>query len=371
MKTYTKCDELTAAVNSIIEIIDWKVLGTKDLADKPRFVAWKEAVSRVVEVVDSMCEIARITHEIPLTVIVAKRFCKWHERVGRENEGHPFPKWGLIMNPDKATFDDHPWLQTIERRFDLQCTSFKMSAFPPAAEPLSEMLLKATSCKGKEKALDAEVKVMIGDDDGKDEMADEDAEMGGDTIHYKPAQGWPSMRQVATSGSRQPARRSQMPKPKLVKQEEVDELDEEDDEEEDVDMDRPVKIVVTSVPTPTCPAFGSKKNPSHTRTKKRSRSSLHPDDEDANDDDDADYATTHPEKKPRTSNASKCPPESWSHPVVMIPHGRPVIHLPVRLAPNPTHVSHAHLDHLPSQPPEEQIVCSASSTHDKLEISDM
>ncbi|KAI6157880.1 hypothetical protein BKA82DRAFT_21890 [Pisolithus tinctorius] len=227
MKTYTKRDELTAAVNSIIEIIDRKVLGTKDLADKPRFVAWKEAVSSVVEVVDSVRKIARIMHEIPLTVIVAERFCKWHERVGQENEGHPFPNWRLITHPDKATFDDHLWLQTVERCFNLQHTSFKTSAFPPAAEPLLETLPKDMSRKGKEKALDAEVKAMIGDDDGEDELADEDAEMGGDT----------------------PAHRSRTPKPKLVKQEEVDELDEEDDEEEDVDMDRPVPNLPTA-PTP-------------------------------------------------------------------------------------------------------------------------
>ncbi|KIN98813.1 hypothetical protein M404DRAFT_30964 [Pisolithus tinctorius Marx 270] len=278
MKTYTKRDELTATVNSIIEIIDWKVLGTKDLADKLRFAAWKEAVSSVVEV-DSVREIARITHEIPLTIIAAERFCKWHERVGRENEGHPFPNWRLITHPDKATFDDHPWLQTVERCFDLQRTGFKTSAFPPAAEPSSETLPKDVSHKGKEKASDAEVKAMIGDDDGEDELVDEDAEMGGDTIRYEPARGRPSMRQVAASGSRQPARWSRMPKPKLVKQEEVDELDEEDDEE-DVDMDRPgvnlamgyiqrqnhlgrlhfpATIVATSVPTPMCPAFGNKK----------------------------------------------------------------------------------------------------------------
>ncbi|KAI6151115.1 hypothetical protein BKA82DRAFT_34872 [Pisolithus tinctorius] len=280
MKTYTKHDELTATANSIIEIIDRKVLGTKDLADKLRFVAWKEAVSSVVEVVDSVCEIARIMHEIPLTVIAAERFCKWHERVGQENEGHPFLNWRLITHPDKATFDDHPWLQTVKRRFDLQHTGFKTSAFPPAAELSSETLPKDASHKGKEKVSDAEVKAMIGDDNGEDELADEDAEMGGDTVRYEPARGQPSMRQVATSGSCQPARRSRMPKPKLVKQEEVDELDEEDDEEEDVDMDRPgvnlvmgyiqrqnhlgqphfpATIVATSVPTPTCPAFGNKK----------------------------------------------------------------------------------------------------------------
>ncbi|KAI6148754.1 hypothetical protein BKA82DRAFT_18548 [Pisolithus tinctorius] len=259
MKTYTKRDELTATANSIIEIIDRKVLGTKDLADKPRFAAWKEAVSSVVEVVDSVREIARITHEIPLTVIAAERFCKWHERVGWENEGHPFPNWRLITHPDKATFDDHPWLQTVERRFDLQRTGFKTSAFPPAAELSSETLPKDVSRKGKEKVSDAEVKAMVGDDDGEDELADEDAEMGGDTVRYEPAQGRPSMRQVAASGSCQPAHRSWTPKPKLVKQEEVDELDEEDDEEEDVDMDRPATIVATSVPTPTCPAFRNKK----------------------------------------------------------------------------------------------------------------
>ncbi|KAI6148293.1 hypothetical protein BKA82DRAFT_4014384 [Pisolithus tinctorius] len=193
MKTYTKHDELTAAANSIIEIIDWKVLGMKDLADKPRFAAWKEAVSSVVEVVDSMHKIVRIMHEIPLTIIAAERFCKWHERVGQENEGHPFLKWRLIMHPDKATFDDHPWLQTVERHFNLQRTSFKTSAFPPAAEPSLETLPKAASHKGKEKASDAEVKAMIGDDDGEDELVDEDAEMGGDTIRYEPAWGWPSM----------------------------------------------------------------------------------------------------------------------------------------------------------------------------------
>ncbi|KAI6148298.1 hypothetical protein BKA82DRAFT_18068 [Pisolithus tinctorius] len=375
MKTYTKCDELTAAVNSIIEIIDWKVLGMKDLADKPRFAAWKEAVSSVVEVVDSVHKIVRITHEIPLTVIVAERFCKWHERVGWENEGHPFPNWRLIMHPDKATFDDHPWLQTVERHFDLQCTGFKTSAFPPAAEPSLETLPKDMSCKGKEKVSDAEVKAMIGDDDGEDELVDEDAEMGGDTVHYEPARGQPSMRQVAASGSRQPAHQSRTPKPKLVKQEEVDELDEEDDEEEDVDMDRPGTSShpgpqstgrgrsqpgdgvhpatepsgLTALPSNNCcdkctdtnvpcirkqkgpkektPATPSQRNPSH-----------------ANKDNDADYTTTHPEKKPRTSNTSKCPPESRSQPVVMIPHGRPVIRLPARPAPNPTHISHAVSD---------------------------
>ncbi|KAI6145089.1 hypothetical protein BKA82DRAFT_27854 [Pisolithus tinctorius] len=121
------------------------------------------------------------------------------------------------MHPGKATFEDHPWLQMVGRHSDLQHTSFKTSAFPPAAELSLETLLKAVSCKGKEKVLDAEVKVMTGDDNGEDELVDEDAEMGGDT----------------------PACLSWTPKPKLVKQEEVDELDEEEDQEEDVDMDRP------------------------------------------------------------------------------------------------------------------------------------
>ncbi|KAI6142380.1 hypothetical protein BKA82DRAFT_4018112 [Pisolithus tinctorius] len=239
MKTYTKCDELASAVKSIVKIIDQKVHGSKDLADKLRFVAWKEAVRRVAEVVDSVCNIVRSMHKIPLTVIVAKRFCKWHERVGWETEGHPFPKWRLIMHPDKAHFNNHPWLQTVERCFDLQCTGFKTSAFPPAAQPLLETLPKAASHKGKEKALDTEVKAMIEDDNGEDELSN---------------------------------RQSWTPKPKLVKQEEVDELDEEN-QDEDMAMDMPGCL----------------------------------------------------QKKPCTSNnASKPPPQSQSHPVVMIPQGWPV-----------------------------------------------
>ncbi|KAI6138322.1 hypothetical protein BKA82DRAFT_25569 [Pisolithus tinctorius] len=350
MKTYTKRDKLASAAKSIVKIIEQKVHGTKDYADKPRFAAWKDAVRRVAEVVDSVRDIARITHEIPLTVIAAERFCKWHERVGRETEGHPFLKWRLIMHPDKAHFNDHPWLQTIERRFDLQRTGFQTSAFLPAAQPSSETLPKAAIRKGKEKASNAEVKAMIEDDDGEDELVDEDAEMG------------------AASGSRQSNRQSRTPKPKLVKHKEVDELDEEN-HDEDMAMDmpgkagvelairssqpqtrlaqqrHPAKIVATSAPTPTCPAFANQKvhvsnaknNPSHARSKKRSRSSSSPDDEDANDDDDEDYTTGHPQKKPRTSNnAGKLPPQSWSRPVVMIPQGRPAPDSPpLPSVPNP------------------------------------
>ncbi|KAI6147423.1 hypothetical protein BKA82DRAFT_35255 [Pisolithus tinctorius] len=304
MKTYTKHDELASAAKSIVEIIEQKVHGTKDYADKPRFAAWKDAVRRVAEVVDSVRNIARITHEIPLTIIAAERFCKWHKRVGWETEGHPFLKWRLITHPDKAYFNDHPWLQTVERRFDLQRTGFQTSAFPPAAQPSSETLLEAAICKGKEKASDAEVKAMIKDDNGEDELVDEDAEMGGDTIDYEHARGWQSTRQGAASGSRQSNHWSRTPKPKLVKHEEVDELDEEN-HDEDTAMDMP----------------------------------------DANNDDDEDYTTGHPQKKPRTSNnAGKLPPQSWSRPVVMIPQGRPVIRLPARSAPNPTQGSRSESD---------------------------
>ncbi|KAI6137877.1 hypothetical protein BKA82DRAFT_35317 [Pisolithus tinctorius] len=208
------------------------------------------------------------------------------------------------MHPDKAHFNDHPWLQTVERCFDLQRTGFQTSAFPPAAQPLSETLPKAAIHKGNEKASDAEVKAMMEDDDGEDELVDEDAEMGGDTIDYKHAWGRQLTRQGAASGSRQSNRQSQMPKLKFVKHKEVDELDEEN-HDEDVAMDMP----------------------------------------DANDDDDEDYTTGCLQKKPRTSNnAGKLPPQSWSRPVVMIPQGRPVIRLPARSAPNPTQGSRSESD---------------------------
>ncbi|KAI6142204.1 hypothetical protein BKA82DRAFT_4018321 [Pisolithus tinctorius] len=253
------------------------------------------------------------------------------------------------------------------------------------------------SRKGKEKALDTEVKAMIEDDDGEDELVDEDAEMGGEMIDYEHAWGWQSMQQGAASGSHQSNHQSWMPKPKLVKQEEIDELDEEN-QDKDMAMDMPGqgrsrtgnrvqpaadpsgptvapskhrcekctdadmpsihkpigicqrcrkhKIKCTfATPHPTKDktlATPSQWNPSHAQSKKRSHSSPSHDDEDVNNDDSKDYMMGHPQKTPHTSNnTSKPPPQSQSCPVVMIPQGWPVIHLPARLAPNPTQGSHS------------------------------
>ncbi|KAI6142449.1 hypothetical protein BKA82DRAFT_4360924 [Pisolithus tinctorius] len=184
MRTYNEHIELKNTAKLILEIIERQVHGLKNLADKLRFVAWKEGVRVVAAVVDSMREIACITHQIPLTLIAAKRFCKWHESVGYEHEGHPFPKWRQITHPEKADLAGHLWLQSIEQCIESTCPGTSMASIPPTLKPRSAKLLKAASQKGKEKASAAEVEQMmqVDYDGGEGKGIDKDVQMGGNWI---------------------------------------------------------------------------------------------------------------------------------------------------------------------------------------------
>ncbi|KAI6141257.1 hypothetical protein BKA82DRAFT_28672 [Pisolithus tinctorius] len=210
MSTYNTHVELENAAKSILEIIESQVNGSRDFADKLRFAAWKAGVRVVAAVVDSMREIARVTQQIPLTLIAAEKFCKWHERVGYKREGHPFPKWRQITHPEKADLAGHLWLQSVEECVHSTRTGTSMAPIPPTPKPKSAKLLKAASQKGKEKALAAEVEQMMQVDDrnGEGKGVDKDVEMVGHRIDEGRARRPSITNEQAMSTSCLPSRES-------------------------------------------------------------------------------------------------------------------------------------------------------------------
>ncbi|KAI6142741.1 hypothetical protein BKA82DRAFT_4360535 [Pisolithus tinctorius] len=397
MSTYNAHAELENAAKSILEIIESQVNGLRDFADKPRFAAWKAGVRAVAAVVDSVCEIARVTQQIPLTLIAAEKFCKWHERVGYEREGHPFPKWRQITHPEKADLAGHLWLQSVEEREHSTRAGTSMAPIPPTPKPKSAKPSKAASQKGKEKASAAEVEQMtqVDDRDGEGKGVDKDVEMEGHRIDEGRARGPSIANERAASTSRLPSRESRTPRPKVIKQEMVEEDEEDeldDDEDPHVALDAgqpgtstrlqphstapaitaPPKSTPGRGPCDTCvrrnvtctprtkgscaqckhrkircsqsdprpsksstPGTSSGRNRSRARSKKRSRSTTTPSDDEQLDKPDR------PAKKPRQTPAVTPIPKS--RPVVLIPRGRPVIRLPARPARTTSQV-------LPAQP---------------------
>ncbi|KIN93853.1 hypothetical protein M404DRAFT_35665 [Pisolithus tinctorius Marx 270] len=397
MSTYNAHVELENAAKSILEIIESQVNGLRDFADKPRFVAWKAGVRAVAAVVDSVHKIACITQQIPLTLIAAEKFCKWHERVGYEREGHLFPKWRQITHPEKADLAGHLWLQSIEERVHSTHAGTSMAPIPPTPKPKSAKLSKVASQKGKEKASAAEVEQMtqVDDRDGEGKGVDKDVEMVGHQIHEGRARGLSITNERAASTSHLPSRESRTPRPKVIKQEMVeedkeDELDDDEDLHVALDAGQPgtsthlqphstapaitappkstpgrgpcdtcVRHNVTCTPrtmgscaqckhckiccsqSDLCPSKGSTpgtssgQNRSCACSKKWSRSTTTPSDDKQLDKPDR------PAKKPHQTPAVTPIPKSC--PVVLIPQGRPVICLPARPAWTTSQV-------LPAQP---------------------
>ncbi|KAI6141641.1 hypothetical protein BKA82DRAFT_30663 [Pisolithus tinctorius] len=340
MSTYNAHVELENTAKSILEIIESQVNGSRDFADKPRFVAWKAGVRAVAAVVDSVREIAHVTQQILLTLIAAEKFCKWHERVGYECEGHPFPKWRQITHPEKADLAGHLWLQSIKERVHSTCAGTSMAPIPPTPKPKSAKPSK------------------VDDRDGEGKGIDKDVEMVGHWIDEGRARG--------------PSITNEQPAPKVIKQEmveedEEDELDDDEDLHVALDAGQPAPAITALPksmpgrrPCDTCvrrnvtctprtkgstPRTSSGQNRSCARSKKRSCSTTTPSDDEQLDKPDR------LAKKPRQTPAVTPIPKN--RPVVLIPRGRPVICLPARPARTTSQV-------LPAQPQQRlQPTCTA------------
>ncbi|KAI6140393.1 hypothetical protein BKA82DRAFT_4019425 [Pisolithus tinctorius] len=212
------------------------------------------------------------------------RFVAWKEgvRVVTTVVGNPFPKWMQITHPEKANLAGHLWLQSIKECMHSTHAGTSMAPIPPTLKLKSAKPLKVASQKGKEKASAAKVEQMMSVDyhDGEGKGIDKDVEMVGDWINKDHAPGPSIMNEQAM--------------PKLIKQEVV-----EEEEEDKLDGDEDVHVALDA------------------------------------------GQPNHPVKKPCQTPAITPIPKS--HPVVLIPQGRPVIHLPERPAWTTSQV-------LPAQP---------------------
>ncbi|KAI5983638.1 hypothetical protein EDD15DRAFT_2201926 [Pisolithus albus] len=188
------------------------------------FSSWKEAVKAMSEELEAVRAIASVTDVVPHTLIGVDKYVHWTENVGSPN--CPFPLWKKVLKPDVAEIAGHPWLLTAERRLDPENPTLATAATtptPPHATPTP-----TTRDKGKEQPIESSVTRFgikragrkVEEDDGESELDTTDQLIDDNGDETNPPRGRSTQRR-ARSTSRSPGE-------SRVKQEQVDELEDDD-----------------------------------------------------------------------------------------------------------------------------------------------
>ncbi|KAI5983676.1 hypothetical protein EDD15DRAFT_2201952, partial [Pisolithus albus] len=175
------------------------------------------------EELEAVRAIASVTDVVPHTLIGVDKYVHWTENVGSPN--CPFPSWKKVLKPDVAEIAGHPWLLTAERRLDPENPTLATAATtptPPHATPTP-----TTRDKGKEQPIESSVTRFgikragrkVEEDDGESELDTTDQLIDDNGDETNPPRGRSTQRR-ARSTSRSPGK-------SRVKQEQVDELEDD------------------------------------------------------------------------------------------------------------------------------------------------
>ncbi|KAI6017697.1 hypothetical protein BKA83DRAFT_4496826 [Pisolithus microcarpus] len=134
MKFVKNSKELGAAVNRILSIYERLVISSGTLESAVKLKRWREAVKEMREVLESVRAIADRTDNVPPMLIGVDKFIRWTDDIG--TPGVPFPDWNSCLFPTPASIAGHPWLLTIESRFDATRAGWMVRLESPTADPV-------------------------------------------------------------------------------------------------------------------------------------------------------------------------------------------------------------------------------------------
>ncbi|KAI6002550.1 hypothetical protein EDC04DRAFT_2908446 [Pisolithus marmoratus] len=95
---------------------------------------WREAVKEMRRELESVRSIANRTDNIPHLLIGVDKFIHWMDDLGAK--GVPFPDWYNCLFPSLDSISDHPWLLTVERRYDATCIGLMVQQEASTMEPM-------------------------------------------------------------------------------------------------------------------------------------------------------------------------------------------------------------------------------------------
>ncbi|KAI6113458.1 hypothetical protein EDD16DRAFT_1521275 [Pisolithus croceorrhizus] len=209
---------LNDAVRRILLTYERLILKTKDLSSKERVQCWREATKTIRADLESVRHIADRTDTVPLTLIGVDKHVIWTDKVGTGES--PFPDWKNALFPTTAHLAGHPWLLTVEQRFDSQhrkttlCeVSHTDDLNPPSNTGKGKSKAKETS-ESMAVSIAENTHVEVLRDDGESEVAELDQLMDADEEQLGLSRGrsmkWNSSRSRPRRSSRYPLSQSRI-----------------------------------------------------------------------------------------------------------------------------------------------------------------
>ncbi|KAI6032486.1 hypothetical protein EDC04DRAFT_2605136 [Pisolithus marmoratus] len=116
MKFFKTLPQLTDAVQCILHIYERSIINLGGLEEVEMHELWRQGVLEILEVLESFRPIANRTDTVLPMLISVDMYIHWMENMGLD--GMPFPKWKKALFPDDNSITGHPWLLTVEHRYD-------------------------------------------------------------------------------------------------------------------------------------------------------------------------------------------------------------------------------------------------------------
>ncbi|KAI6031039.1 hypothetical protein EDC04DRAFT_2898322 [Pisolithus marmoratus] len=166
MKFVKTSPQLMDAIQRILCIYERSIINSGGLEEVEMRESWRQGVLEILEVLESVRPIANRTDTILPMLISVDMYSHWTENMGLD--GMPFPEWKKALFPDDNSIAGHPWLLTVECRYDTMGQQLQKpqpmlvqeattsATTTPILPPLSVGNMRQTphmaSCKGKERA---------------------------------------------------------------------------------------------------------------------------------------------------------------------------------------------------------------------------
>ncbi|KAI6094038.1 hypothetical protein EV401DRAFT_1896517 [Pisolithus croceorrhizus] len=107
---------LQDAVDRILTIFETLIVNSGGLEEAEKLEQWRNAVRDIRQELESVRSIANRTDNVPHLLIGVDKYIRWTENLGMP--GIPFPDWHHALFPPLESIAGHPWLLTVERRYD-------------------------------------------------------------------------------------------------------------------------------------------------------------------------------------------------------------------------------------------------------------
>ncbi|KAI6099250.1 hypothetical protein EDD16DRAFT_1718174 [Pisolithus croceorrhizus] len=129
---------LQDAVDCILTIFETLIVNSGGLEEAEKLEQWRNAVRGIRQELESVRSIANRTDNVPHLLIGMDKYIRWTENLGMP--GIPFPDWHHALFPPLESIAGHPWLLTVERRYDAG-----LLVQPPAPATEAEASMSSTT----------------------------------------------------------------------------------------------------------------------------------------------------------------------------------------------------------------------------------